>query len=378
MLTEIEQIKKLFADKKYVLIALAQNPDADAISSAVALKTMLEKQHKHVEIASAGFCAPANLNFILKNQTIKNELANLQKFIIKVDVSKSPIESLSYDVKDGWLSIYLSPKHGAITKNELRTAQTSFKYDLVITLDTVDLDALGPIFFNNTDLFYHTPVINIDHHASNEHFGQINLVNITATATAEIVCKMLEDIAPDQIDGSIATALLTGIIAKTKSFKTANVNPFTLNLAGHLMKLGAERDLIIQNLYRTRSLASLKLWGQALTNLQNDKELGLISTAITRDDFTRLGADENDIKGIIDELLSNSPEAKMVLLLLESIDDIKIVLTAEKEYDTKAILAPFSPVGDKKRTTGTIKGQSLAMAQNLIIAEIKKYLTKPN
>jgi len=111
----------------------------------------------------------------------------LQKFTIKVDISKTKIDSLSYDIKDDWLYIHLNPKQGTISKKELRTAQSSFKYDLIITLNSPDLESLGDIFENNTDLFYRVPIINIDHQAGNEHYGATNLVELNKTSAGEIV-----------------------------------------------------------------------------------------------------------------------------------------------------------------------------------------------
>ena len=376
MLTEIEQLKKLFAEKKYILIVFRPDADGDAVGSAVALKNFLDKQKKSVDIACAGFVSPKNLHFLTKPVEIKPQLTNLQKFIIKVDVSKAPIESLSYDVKDNWLSIYLTPKHGAITKNELRTAQTTFKYDLIITLDTVDLDALGEIFYNNTDLFYRLPVINIDHHAGNEHYGQLNLVDITAVSTAEIVFNALDEVATDKLDADIATALLTGMIVKSKSFKTADVTPHTLDLASKLINLGAKRDEIIHNIYRTKTISTLKLWGQALTHLQSDKRLGLVWATLTREDFARSGAGEDELRGIIEDLLMNSPEAKLVLLIYENINGQGIAarLVTEKDYDAKQLLGAFSPQGNKKEATIVLPKNNLQESQELILTELKNKL----
>ncbi|OGH83651.1 MAG: hypothetical protein A2261_02400, partial [Candidatus Magasanikbacteria bacterium RIFOXYA2_FULL_44_8] len=315
MLNDIEQIQKVLSDKKFVLIALPPNADGDSLGSALALKIALEKQRKQVDIVCGDFVVPKNLKFLPQIESVKKTLTNLQKFIIKVDVSKNKIESLSYDIKDDWLSIYLTPKNGVVTKNDLRTAQTTFKYDVIITIGVGELDNLGEIFYNNTDLFYRVPVVNVDHRATNEHFGQINLVELTATSLSEIIHQIIQNIGPELLDGQIATALLTGMIIKTKSFKTTNVSPATLNLASQLINSGGDREKIIQQLYRTKSISTLKLWGAALTHLQYDARLGLVWTSITRDDFVRSGAGESDLDGIIDELLANSPEAKMILVL---------------------------------------------------------------
>ncbi len=260
-----------------------------------------------------------------------------------------------------------------ITKNELRTAQSTYKYDLIITLSAQDLESLGDIFLNNTDLFYRVPVVNIDHRPSNEHFGQINLVDISATSSSEIIFKTLEQLNAAHIDEEIATALLTGMISQTRSFKTPNVNPDTLNLAGRLMNLGADREKIIRHLYYTKSLSTLKLWGQALSNLQNDRETGLAWTTVTREDFARSGASEDDLRELIHDLISNSPEIKMILIVFENSNDKKIncLLATEKHFDAMELAKSFSPSGDKKIAVFSISDKNLKEAEETAVAEIR-------
>ncbi len=380
MLNNIEQIQQLLSDKKIILIALPTNADGDSLASALALKLALEKQHKQVDIVCEGFVVPKNLKFLPQIETIKDALSNLQKFIIKVDVSKNKIETLSYDIKDNWLSIYLTPKQGVITKNELRTATTSFKYDLIFALGAAELNSLGDVFYNNTDLFYRIPIINIDHRASNEHFGHINCVEITTTAIGEIIYHIIQAINPSALDEKIATALLTGMIVKTNSFKAPNVTPTTLNLASQLINVGGDREQIIQHLYRTKTLATLKLWGSALTHLQHDSHIGLVWTTLTREDFTRTGANKNDLDGIIEELLTNSPEAKMILVLYENgadktDGDVYAVLNADKHHDAKALLAEFNPEGTKKQATIMTKNKTIKEWEEIIVNSIKTKIT---
>ncbi len=379
-LTDLQQIQNLVADSKYVLILCTPQDKGDAVGAAIALKTYLEREHKQADIAASGFVLPKNLHFLPGTEQVRSDLEHLQKFIIKVDVSETPIETLSYDVKDNTLAIYLTPKHGLISKKQLRTAQSTFKYDLIITLNSPDLNSLGDIFFNNTDLFYRTPIINIDHQTSNERYGQVNIVDFTCTSTAEATYKILKQIIPDHIDAAIATALLTGMTVATKSFKSPTITPLTLQLASDLINRGADRERIIQCLYRTRTIATLKLWGQALSHLQSDTKLGVVWTTITRDDFTRAGSAPDDLSGIVEELISNSPEAKVVLLVYEkengSTKKIGAMITSEKEYDALELAKPFSPTGSKRQALFTVEGMSLQEAENMILERIREVLPR--
>jgi phosphoesterase RecJ-like protein len=228
-------------------------------------------------------------------------------------------------------------------------------------------------------LFYRTPVVAIDYHVSNERYGQINAVDVTATSSSEIVYQLLRQIDENAISKEIATALLTGMIATTKSFKTANVTPQALNVASNLIKLGGERELIIQNLYRTRSLATLKLWGQALTHLKSDTAHGIVSTVITREDFIHSGAEAQDVKGVVDDLISNLPEAKVIVLLYElphekELNKVYGLVSSERQHDALLLTRELHGTGDKKQATFCLEGKNLHEHETAIIETIKQAL----
>lgn len=374
-LSDLQQIKKLLVDSRHVLIAFAPTDNGDSAAGALALKTFLEKERRQVDIASDNFKVPKKLEFLSGIAEIKSSLNRLQKFIIKVDVSKAPIETLSYDVKDGWLSIYLTPKQGSISKQELRTAQSTFKYDLIIAVNTPDLESLGSIFANNTDLFYRTPIINIDHQTANERFGQVNLVDLTAVSAAEIIYQLIKEADEKYLDAALATTLLAGMILATKSFTIPHLAPRALRLASELVERGAEREKIVHQLYRTHSIAALKLWGQALTHLQNDSRLGLVWTTLTRDDFIRNGAATEELKGVVDELISNSPEAKVSFLLYEitAADKTQIngIVTADKNHDALALARSFHPEGNKTQAKFIILNKTLSESEELVLKTIR-------
>ncbi len=378
-LNEIQQLSKTIEESRHVLVLFANPTDGDAIAAALALKLFIEKQHKQVDVACSGFILPKNYRFLDGADTVRPELAHLQKFIIKVDVSRTPIETISYDIKENTLSIYLTPKHGLITKNELRTAQSTFKYDLVITINTPDLESLGSIFFNNTDLFYRTSIVNIDRQPQNERYGQINLVDLTATSSSEIIYKTIKELGEQHLSAPIATALLTGMTIATNSFKNANITPLTLQVASQLVNCGADREKVVQNLYRTRSIATLKLWGQALTHLQHDVKTGLVWTTLTHEDFTRSGSSTEDLSGIVEEIISNSPEAKIIMVLYENKESdgkqsIRGLVTTEKNYDAITILKQFKAEGNKKHAMFTLYDKTLAQAEQESTAALKEFL----
>lgn len=376
-LNDIEQIKNLLERSKHILIPLKKNPSGDAISASIALALFCKQMGKHVDIVSENFILPKKFIFLPASDSIKTKMPHLQKFIIHVDVSEMGLDELSYDVKDGQLEIFLTPKHSFFTHEHIRTAQTDFRYDLLVTLDTPDLESLGELYSSNTELFYKVPLLNIDTSTANEQYGAVNLVTLTASSTSEVVATTLEKVDESLFNKDIATALLTGMITATQSFKTKNVKPQALTLASKLVGIGADRDYIIQHLYRTKTLSTLKLWGQALSHLQYHPSLGLVCASLTREDFVRAGAAEVELYDIIDELIMNSPESKIVLITHESVhepDAIQVLVHTSNGYNAKQLTAELNSQGDRKHASFTIKGKSLQEAESFVIAEIRKKL----
>lgn len=382
-LTLPEQIKTLIAERKHILITFRRDPSGDTIGSAVALSLFLERLGKNVDIVSADFQLPKAFAFLPHADRIGSAFSHLQKFIITIDVKQSGVNELSYDLKDEKLRIFITPKQGFLTREQVRTAQTDFKYDLIITLDTEDLESLGTLYTNNTDLFYKTPIINIDHNPANEHFGQINVVDITATSTAEVLFDLLKSMDDNLISEKIATALLAGMIAKTHSFKTDNVTPRTLAAASALVALGANREEVVHHLYRTRSIATLKLWGHALTHMQTDRATGLVWSSITREDFVRSGAKEEDLQDIVSELISTTPEAKVILLLHEHHNQgtdanmVHGIIHTTRGYQATSLGSAYNAKGNGAHASFTIDHKTLKEAEDEIIAHLQTVLKQP-
>lgn len=378
MLNEKTQIKQAIDEARHILVIFDRSENTDALSAALALTDFLERENKSVDIVCDDFAVTKNLEFLEGIKKIKPGLEHVQKFVIKVDVSQSKIDSISYDVKDDWLSIYLTPKQGVLTKNELRTAQSSYKYDLIITLNTPELEMFGKTFLNNTDLFYRTTIINIDCRSANDRYGQINYIDPNVTSVSEIIFQLSKLWYEPFLNAGNATAMLTGMIAATHSFKTTNVTPLTLQAAGELINHGADREKIIHHLYRTRSLSTLKLWGTALMRLKVDSAKHFAWTILTREDFINAQANQGQLKDLITELIENSPEVDLTLLIYEDeINGEKVVsgiLHSKKGHDALQMLKPYNPIGQRHRANFTIKNTALSEAEKNIIEEIKKSL----
>lgn len=346
-LTETQQLYEAIKNSQSALITFGREHNVDTISSSLALSLLLKKLDKDNEIVGPNFKLPKNLSFLPNSNNINQNIRNLRKFIISLDVSKTPLDRLDYKIENNRLNIQLEPKNGIYNQEDLKTFNTDFKHNLAFVLNTPDLESLGTLYEENTDFFYHIPIINIDHATENEHFGHYNLINVTSTSIAEILFEIIEKIDIALLDEEIATCLLTGMIDKTKSFKIPQVTPKSLNIASQLIAIGARRDDIIKNLYQTKSINTLKLWGRVLLKLQTSNNQKFAWSQITNQDFKQTKTNAQDLRQVIDEMIANIPTVELTALIYQIENKNFALIKSEKPINLLEKLNTFSPQGNK-------------------------------
>lgn len=317
-LSQEQQAVELISRAKRILIVTREHAPVDALSSVVAVLSYLKKMQKQADAVIPGFDPSQAPKFLTGISEVRPRIGAVRGFEIAVDVRQSPLHELTYDVKDGKLTVNLVPESGEWSPHDVTFKHGRDRYDLVIAVDCPDMISLGPLFQEHADFLYRTTVVNIDRDPGNEHWGQLNLVDLTAVATTEILYGMFERWNRHLLDEDIATALLAGMIGKTQSFRTQNVTPKTLQIASALIAIGAKREDIVHGLWRTRTVPTLKLWGKALSRLEQDRERGIVWSTLARQDFLDAGAGDNALEGIVSELVAYAPEAKVVVLVYET------------------------------------------------------------
>lgn len=368
-----EQFLQALERSKRPIIVLPETASADDFASAFGVSALLHKLQKPVEIATAGGRSPKCVDFLTCPAPIRGDFPNLRKLTLKISSKDTQIDELSYEVIDGELQIHLIPKTGTWKPEDVKVSTQEYRFDLIITIGAADLESLGELYKNYSDFFFATTVINLDHNPKNEHFGAINLVDMSAVATSEVCHELFVRLDPGLVDSEVATFFLTGMIHKTKSFRSPNVTPKTLKVASDLIARGARRDEIIQKLYKTRSVETLRLWGRALSRLKSEEKKGLVWTMLTRGDFASAGADEQALDDIIDELLLSSPHAKIAAVFYEHpSSEIRVILHAQRPHDALALGAPFKASGTREEAILKIIHEDLVAAERQVITHIEK------
>jgi phosphoesterase RecJ-like protein len=220
------------------------------------------------------------------------------------------------------------------------------------------------------ELFYETPIINIDHLPSNENFGQINLVETPATSSCEVIYDVVSTLFPNQLNEDIATMLLCGIIEKTDCFKRTSVTPKSLSIASKLIDAGARREEIITNLYQTKTISMLRLWGRSLARLKN--EGGVYWSLLNGDDFAKAQASAKELPLVMADLVSYIPNADVVILIAETKKDTVNVFAQSKVSgkDLLDVFMEFGALGSKNNVEFILAGLGVLEAEKEVIGKV--------
>lgn len=303
---------------KRTLLLSHQHHTMDNLATMAAFGMLLNKLKKNFDAVIPQFEKDKYPSFLPADITIQPRLGASRAFHVTVNTNETPLSEMTYDLKNGVLDITLVPKHGSWSPQDVGFKYGQDRYDLVIIIGCTDLNAIGPLNQEQTDFLYRTTVINLDHDVTNEMWGQINLVQPTAVSSSEVLYHWINEWNPQLIDQSLATALLSGMISNTHSFRNASVTPHTLSIAAKLVELGADRERIVHELWRNKPINSLKLWGKALSRLNHDQELGFVWTVVSDEDFLESGAKPEEIDGVVHELLNFSSEASVTVIFKQS------------------------------------------------------------
>ncbi len=314
---------------RHTLVVCHENPEADALGSALALALALESR--------GGLATP---------------------------VCADPVPEL-YDFMPRIESFRTAPEPGA-------------DYDLIVVTDCGDLSRVGPVLAANADLFARVPIVNVDHHKSNPRFGAANWVDPAAAAASEMMTLLLASLGvPLDTDGrAVADALMAGLVMDTATFQHPNVTARTLRVAAELVAAGAPLADTSRLLYRTKPETQLKLFGRVLARLESELDGRLVWSTLLLDDLRATGSPPAHSEGIID-LLSQAKAGRIALLFKEQPDETRVsIRTPEGGPDATALAAHWGGGGHARASGATVPAplaealpQVLSVARRMLLGE---------
>jgi len=185
-------------------------------------------------------------------------------------------------------------------------------YDLLCLIDSSDLRRIGAFYRDDpTRVDGRVPMINIDHHVTNDRFGVINIVEPGAASASEIVADILAAWGVE-LDRETAQLLLSGIYGDTLGLRTDSVTSRTMRTAADLVDAGANPVPVVDALFRLKPQSTVRLWRIALRKIEWTGSL--IWTALTPEDFASAGAESSEAEGIVNFLLGTDGSRAAAIL----------------------------------------------------------------
>lgn len=258
----IEQIKQ----SENILIALSANPTIDELTSALGLTLILNKTNEHVTTIFSGEI-PSVLNFLEPNKFFDKTVDGLRDFIITLNPTKA--DRIRTKVVDGMVRVSITPSKGAVTVKDLEFSQGDYNVDLVIALGVQNQADLDKALEAHGRILHSAFVASIGVGSAMTELGNLNWQEPALQSYAQVVADLSLSLDPklDEngqpvdtvlIDSSVATALMTGLVAITERFSNNLTTPEIMSLAAVLMGQGANQQLIAKELDEPKKIAALK------------------------------------------------------------------------------------------------------------------------
>lgn len=303
-----EHLLHVIEASRSVLLIPHQKPDGDALGATTAFAEWLCENGKDHTL----FCAtpyPANFSYLPQVETLTND-----------------------------------PK-----------IWTEKYFDTVVVFDSGDLRYAG-VSEMLPKLAPQPIIINIDHHATNEQYGDVNLVATHFSSTCEVVFQFFT-LGHILITRQMATSLLTGLITDTDHFTNAATSSAALGAAGILMNISGQHRHIKETIYNRASLDAFKLWGEVFERLSKNEELNIVYTFVTLEDLQKFSLSETESEGMANFL--NAIAEGKAGLILKQIEDKKwkgSFRTTRDDVDVARIAKALGGGGHKKAAGFTVEG----------------------
>ena len=315
----LDEILKEIQQAESIVILTHESPDGDAVGSSLACKLALESAGK-------------------KPDVIIPEYSRIFKFLPGAE-----------DIKE---------------------ASDIESYDVAIALDCATFKRLaGSEYFENAK-----KTIVIDHHGSNNMFGDLNFVNPVSPACCEILAGVFEYYNME-ITQEIGTCLITGIITDTGGFRYPATTAETFDFAAELLRKGVNISDVYKRVMQTFSIAHFELAKRVMDRLEFLENNKVTFTYMNKKDEQEVNAEPGDHEGLVE--LGRALEGVEVAIFIrqteEGVDEYKVSLRSGDYVNVSDVCLMFGGGGHPRAAGATIKG-TVEEVKEKLLKEIKKVL----
>lgn len=314
----LDEIVKEIKQADNIVIVTHESPDGDAIGSSLAVKLMLQELDKQADVIIPEY--PRMFGFLPSANEIKEE---------------SDIE----------------------------------KYDLAISVDCGNFKRLAKNeYFENAK-----KTIVIDHHGSNNMYGDLNYVNPVSPACCEILISMAEYFGIE-ISKEIGTCIMTGIITDTGGFRHSGITPDTFEYTAELIRVGVDIPDIYKRTMGTKTKANFELMKRIMNRMELLEDGKVSFTYMTSQDELEVNAESGDHDGLVN--IAKDIEGVQVAIFLRQKDNedvYKVSLRSEDGINVSDICLLFGGGGHARAAGALIKG-TLEEVKEKLMKEIRKWM----
>lgn len=311
-MSEYTKALELIEKSRYILIITHVNPDPDSIGSALALSNLFSENKIKHKVFNISDDLPQNLDFIPRFEKITNQLPAF--------------------------------------------------FDLAISVDCGTYKRLG------FELDSSIPLINFDHHKSNENFGVVNIVDPMKSSTAELVFEFFKHNGL-YITKNSATALYVGIYDDTLAFSLGRCDELTFEKINFLVECGASPSEIANKLLRRDSLAKYRIIPKVLDSLTLYKEGEVASIVAKEEWFKQTGAHNRDCEDALDMVMSIA--IVKIAIFVRVVNGVsRVSLRSKGQIDVSKVAGKFDGGGHYNASGCTIDMLDVEKAKEIVLKEI--------
>ena len=248
---------------------------------------------------------------------------------------------------------------------DVQTIDANKKYDLAIAVDVASKDRMvfGTSIFDNAKV-----KINIDHHKTNNAYGDINIIDGNAASVGVILYKIFKEWNLE-IPQDVAKCIYTSLMTDTGGFRYENTTPETFRLAAELVELGVSPNIEYRACYETKPQAMVQFQAYVVSNtvFYNDGKIAF--SKITRSDMSKFNATDEFTEGIV-EVLRTSKNVEVAAILKETKEGYTKVSLRSKTLDITPIVIDFGGGGHTFAAGCTIK-KPIAIAFDKLLRRVQ-------
>jgi len=242
-------------------------------------------------------------------------------------------------------------------------------YDVGIVLDCGELERVGDVvnLFNDRQ-----PLINIDHHVTNEGFGDINMVLPKASSTAEIIYELLKK-ANCSITKQMALNLYAGILTDTGSFRFENTSVRTHQIAGELLKFGFSVPVLYQKLYEMIPLGDIQAFTNIINQFRSLRKGQILYIELKKNIMSKF-SDAFDLKDTIFKFLRSIEGVAVIIIFTEiSKNETRVNFRSTDRVDVARLARSFKG-GGHPRASGCMIEKNIQHSKKAILAKLKEFV----